>query len=371
VHIDEISEIILGLILKLKERNEGLVSELWIDNKIISETRNKYISINYTDLIVQAKILLSKENDEKRRDYLSKLITSLEYQLGNIKIDDLIQFYKNTIDFELKPLSDIKVNSLHEDLIRLEKDFQMDRHQVLKDASVAPDKLLEIFKQYLKIYKNRLPDYLNTEGNFDYEVVSEAPWGAFNSHVAPYKSKLTLNSAVGITTFDLKHFAVHEAYGGHHTELCFKDKLLVESNRGEHGFVLVYSPQVFISEGIAEAAFELFGYAQDFTIQEKIINAYQNLSFALTNKAVFMYYNDKESKEKIETYIDSFNMGKIGKQNITSFVFDPVFGKYPAIYLSAKEFVLSLYKNAKDKKPFLLDIYKNPCTPTRLIQKYS
>lgn len=368
--LDTVSEYILGLVLKIKGKNPGLISELWIDTKTVDQIKEKYEDVSTDELISKTDDLIKIESDVYRKDYLYKLLNSIKHQLLLDKDGDLKNYYENTLDFEIAELTESQIESYNQALINLEKETKLTRFEVIKKSLVPTEVLTDKFNKYLEYYKNRLPKYLETSGEFDIEVVNEAPWGAFNSHIAPFKSKLTLNSSIGITTFDLKHFAVHEAYGGHHTELSLKDGLLIDHGRGEHGFVLVYSPQVFISEGIAEAAFEIFGYDEEFTSEEKVINAYQNLSFALSNKAAFMYHNAHISKDDVTKYIENYKMGDLGTKNITNFVFDTVFGKYPAIYLSAKKFILDLYNTTGRKKELLLDIYKNPCTPSRLKRQY-
>ena len=90
----------------------------------------------------------------------------------------------------------------------------------------------------------------------------------------------------------------------------------------------------------------------------------------LTNKAVFMYHNNEKSKEDVEAYIDTFDMGSVGKANIVNFVTDPAFGKYPAVYNASKQFMLKAYSKASDKEAFLKQVYTTPCTPQLLLEKY-
>jgi len=59
--------------------------------------------------------------------------------------------------------------------------------------------------------------------------------------------------------------AAHEGYPGHHTEFSVKEwKLNLESNQFEHSILLLNSPKLIISEGIAEMAVNML-----FTYQEQ------------------------------------------------------------------------------------------------------
>lgn len=369
--LDNISEKIFALILKIKEKNEGLVSEIWIDEDTVKEIGNKYANLEPQEIISEAKTLLPQEKDTSRKEYLQKLLASIEFQLSDKESDSLADFYETTFSYNLKEVDDIEIDLVKSNLEKLEKDNKLYRHEVIKKLKVNPDQLIDVFKKYLSVYSRKLPEYLQTKAEFDYEVVEKAPWGAFNHHTAPFTSRLTLNSSAGLTTLNMKLLAVHEAYGGHHTELSLKDSLLIEQGRGEHGFVLIYSPQVFISEGIAEAAFEMFRYESELDVEEQICRTYLELSNALTNKAVFMYHNENKQKAELEEFIDKFDMGSVGKANIVNFVTDPSFGKYPAVYGTAKRFILGLYNNTKNKEEFLKLVYTQPCTPQLLLEKYS
>jgi len=90
------------------------------------------------------------------------------------------------------------------------------------------------------------------------DEVDDAPWWAFNYYEGELRSRVVVNAAALTTPFDLVGLAAHEAYPGHHTEHAVKEQLLIR-DRGflEEAIQLVPTPQVVVSEGIAEIGLDL------------------------------------------------------------------------------------------------------------------
>lgn len=87
------------------------------------------------------------------------------------------------------------------------------------------------------------------------EVVDDAPWMAYCEYLGAYRSRITVNTSLPGTPFELSRLAMHETYPGHHAERAVKERDLVRG-RGlvEETLALTHSPQSVVSEGIAEAA---------------------------------------------------------------------------------------------------------------------
>ncbi len=90
------------------------------------------------------------------------------------------------------------------------------------------------------------------------EEVHDEPWWAFNYYQGDLRSRVVVNADTLTTPFDLVGLAAHEAYPGHHTEHAVKEQLLIR-DRGclEEAIQLVPTPQVVVSEGIAEIGLDL------------------------------------------------------------------------------------------------------------------
>ena len=373
MHIDDVSKNIVTLALYLNENHEGLVSEIWLAPELIEELKEASKRIDVNKTIKDTRIQITKEKDSVRKQVLSELLTSLKYQIDffkDSKACSLSEFYKQTYGYELDEVSDSYIAKVLDELKFLENQYSLNRHLVLKRLSVTKDELVEKFKKYLENTKKSLPEWFTHYCDFNVDTVDTAPWAGFNSHKAPFKSTITLNTSSGLTVMDLKHMAMHEAFGGHHTELSYKDNLLINEQKGEHGLVLVYSPMTFISEGIAEATFDILGFNKDLTPEERINYKHMELTFVLMNKTAFMFTGRNASIQEIRNYLTQFDVGEQAIKNILDFVTDKVFGKYAPVYHSAKKFIIDHYNKSQNKEEFLPYVFKSPCTLAVLNEKF-
>ena len=86
-----------------------------------------------------------------------------------------------------------------------------------------------------------------------YEVVTDQPWSGFNYYEGDYRSRVAINADLPHRLSHLPHLVAHEAYPGHHTEHCRKERGLVErAGRTEHTVFLVNTPECLMAEGLAD-----------------------------------------------------------------------------------------------------------------------
>jgi hypothetical protein len=86
-----------------------------------------------------------------------------------------------------------------------------------------------------------------------YEVVTDQPWSGFNYYEGDYRSRVAINADLPHRLGHLPHLVAHEAYPGHHTEHCRKERGLVErAARTEHTVFLVNTPECLMAEGLAD-----------------------------------------------------------------------------------------------------------------------
>jgi hypothetical protein len=90
-----------------------------------------------------------------------------------------------------------------------------------------------------------------------YEVVTDQPWSGFNYYEGNYTSRVAINADLPHRMGQLPHLVAHEAYPGHHTEHCRKERGLVErASRLEHTVFLVNTPECLMAEGLADLGVE-------------------------------------------------------------------------------------------------------------------
>ncbi len=99
---------------------------------------------------------------------------------------------------------------------------------------------------------------LPTEEVVEVQTVTQKPFSAANWYLGNYRSRMEVNTDFPINPTRLIDLMCHEGYPGHHVEATLKEQQLYRE-RGylEQAIMLVISPQLVISEGIAMLAFEM------------------------------------------------------------------------------------------------------------------
>jgi hypothetical protein len=90
-----------------------------------------------------------------------------------------------------------------------------------------------------------------------FEVVEDAPWAALHQHAGTHRSVVRINRGARLRAGQLVQLVAHEAYPGHHAELCrMQDGPLGGVRHREHEVSLVLSPCSVVSEGLADTGLQ-------------------------------------------------------------------------------------------------------------------
>lgn len=375
MHIDLLSTKLIQIALYLDRKIPGIVSEIWIDQNQLKELQSAIIpDSQLASHIAKTKEEVNQLDDQRRKTYLLAMIDSIEYQIQAISSpwQSFSEFSKNAFGFEMKRVTDNEIHQIEQKIHELEKKLGMTQQQVFEKNSLQASEYQTTFEEFVDKAKQVLPTYITDfpDEGFEFEVVQDKPWSAFNTHLAPFRSKLTLNSDVSFTQLDLYRLAFHEAYGGHHSELSQKDRLLTEDGKGEHGLVVTFSPQTFVSEAIAEGIFVLLGGLTPKNNELLLGWYYDRLIFAAQNVATFWYFDDHLSREEIKKKLEQFALSKQSIQYIVNFSTDELFGKYAPVYYSAFNFLEHLYNNTQKKEKLIRTLFTQPCTPQLLRDEF-
>ncbi|MBI2464641.1 hypothetical protein HYV64_00725 [Candidatus Shapirobacteria bacterium] len=371
--IDSVSENLFKIALYLEKLIPGMVSEVWIDDDLLNHLKNNLPDqSNVLDLICQTKSLIREILDEKRKQYLKEVLQSLEFQINSA--DKKLPYEvisEKTFGYKITRVGEKDIRIIEEKIRDLETKIGLSRQEIYIKNLVNPEEYKSVFEKNIQTVKDKLPASILDfpDGGFLFETTINKPWSAFNSHIAPFKSKLTLNTDLHFNTYDLFRLSSHEAYGGHHSELSNKDKLLVERGFGEHGLVINLSPQTFISEAIAEGIYILLKIADESNLEEQLTWYYNRLTFALQNLATFLYNDDGKSVEEIRKTISEYYISDATVNLIVNFSTDPVFGKYAPVYYSAFNFLSDLFQKSLNKNELIETLFTKPCTPELLTKK--
>lgn len=145
----------------------------------------------------------------------------------------------------------------------------------------------------------------------------------------------------------------------------------MEEGRGEHGLVVTFSPQTFISESIAEGMYVLLGLLDQNDPVYKLGWYYDRLTFALQNLATFMFFDDKMAKDEIIEALAEYGVTDKTKGYIVNFSTDPLFGKYAPVYYSAFNFIQDLYQATSKKDELVATLFTKPCIPDLLVSEFT
>lgn len=203
------------------------------------------------------------------------------------------------------------------------------------------------------------------------KVVNNKKYGASTRYLGNYTSLLEINEDIPFNFFQLLPLIVHELYPGHHTEFCLKEKNLVKRKKFFENYVfLLNSPQLVISEGLGEVAFDLIfspsqaaGWMKDniyniFDINIKDVDLkslikasrYNSLDQVSSNAAVML--KNGYSKNVVKEYIKKYTLQPEVMldhmiKNLGSSDFEKV---YSFTYYHGEKIVLDFLNNDIDKR---------------------
>ena len=375
MNIDHISQQIIKIALYLDNKVPGIVSEIWLSDEKVKELKSSLPNDNQIDDVISTAFNDLKDlNDKRRQQYLGGILNSLKYQIKSINQTDFSysRFAQHSFGFQIERVGEQEIRGIEVELSKLEKKTGLTRQQTFQKHKLSVEEYEATFKQFVSEAKKVLPKFVINfpDEGFLFEVVTNKPWSAFNSHIAPFKSKLTLNSDVSFTKLDLYRLAFHEAYGGHHSELSHKDLLLTQQEKGEHGLVITFSPQTFVSEAIAEGVYVLLGGLDKNDDDPMVGWYYDRLIFALQNAATFWFFDDGLPKDEIKEKLKQYAVSDKTTENILNFSTDELFGKYAPVYYSAFNFIQGLYEGTDKKDMLIKTLFTKPCTPSLLTEEF-
>lgn len=375
IALDTHSTNLIKIALYLDQKVPGIVSEIWIGDEHVAELKSHLpAETEIENFISKTQSDISSLRDVRRQTYLREVVDSLAYQIKNLHVEKFsyADFSQHTFGFRIERVSETEIRNIEQQLSHLASKTGLTRQQIFQKYHINIADYQSTFASFVANAKEKLPQFISDfpDEGFLFEVVTSKPWSAFNSHIAPFKSKLTLNSDVGFTKLDLHRLAYHEAYGGHHSELSHKDVLLTQQARGEHGLVITFSPQTFMSEAIAEGIYVLLG-GLDTTNDDQMVGwYYDRLIFALQNAATFWFFEDGLERDEIKSKLQRYAISEKTIENVLKFSTDSLFGKYAPVYFTAFDFLQRIYAATDQKEALIKTLFTQPCTPQLLISEF-
>jgi hypothetical protein len=184
----------------------------------------------------------------------------------------------------------------------------------------------------------------------EYEVVTDKPWSGFNYYLGGYRSRVAINADLPVRKSDLPKLVAHEAYPGHHTEHCRKERLLVEgATRDEHTIFLVNTPECLMAEGLADLgvrvavgrawgawAQEIYadlGIAFDGALAEAVSRAGAPLNNVRQDAAI-MLHDREEAEDDVVAHLARWGLiSEERARKSLAFLTDPLWRAYTSTYV--------------------------------------
>ncbi len=390
----------LLLALRIDKHIKGYVDFYFGPKKLRKIVDNEAIT-SPKKLLLDSKTLLeqlgSQGYDKKRERYLEKMLiamrTSVEL-LSRIEISFKEQFLR-LYDVDLQPVNESELDNLKEEYNEaysgpgsLEK-----RMTDLRVRRTVPEgKVFELFKKALNITRERTKElFFNLLPQKERIVLElaknndKAKWSYYNWYMGNFCSRIEVNPNYNIYWTGFLFVAAHEGYPGHHMEFTIKEqKLYRELNQFEHSILLLHSPKLIISEGIADLAVKMLfsnREAVEIGLRELCPDSSNEDSLEIMmaqnkvkGKLTLFWYNfayhaliDKYDDEELMRYGTNFEIfNKETIKNQLKRISNPVYSKNAFLYNLGTNLIKHKYGDPPSVKDFRY-LLINPILPSDLI----
>lgn len=401
IKLTKFGEEFLKLALRINKHIKGYV-DFYIGPQRISKIVDNESKTSPNKLLKDCNSLLNqlgKQGYDNRRElYINKLLiamrTSIERILG-IKIpfkDLFLRFYDTKFQITNETVLKNLKEEFHEaySSSRTLKEI-MDDIRVKRMIHV--NNVFNFFNKALNIVKNKTKelfgDLLPQEERIIIDLIenlnnNKPKWAYYNWYLGNYCSRIQVNPYHDIYWTSLLSSAAHEGYPGHHMEFVIKENLLChELQQFEHLILILNTPKLIISEGIATVAINtLFSYHKqaEISLKEFCLDRMKEDSLEMIKKQLiirnkinlfwlnFGYYAlvEKWSKVKLFRYADSYEI--FSSENINNQIIllkNPVYSTATFSYKIGSNLIMNRFGEFPSIRNFL-DLLKNPLLPSDL-----
>lgn len=382
----------LRLMLEVDKHKEGFV-DAYFGAPDIAETAKNSPLIPIPELQSQLDDLSSSLNDpdSQRQAFVTGMITSAKTIL-RLASDEPLSFHDEArLIFDIEP-------ELVDEARFDEAQAQLDT--LLPGTGTIPERLQAYLRHYEmdssqldKTIELALPetrkrtaefiDLVDGEG-FEYSLVKDQVWGAYNWYQGNGQSLIEFNTDVPVNALRILDLCAHEGYPGHHTENMLKEKYLYQDlGRAEHAAVLLYSSSAVIAEGIATTALEIIfpdnqadAYLDDSLfpkigidphpadVRSAISKARKDISYVPYNAAIRHHTGELTADETVQYIMKYADASKDRATRTLNFFTKSGSRSYVLTYNTGYELIEKASKG--DKPPLFKRLLLEPILPSEL-----
>ncbi|MBY9021436.1 MAG: hypothetical protein KGD67_10275 [Candidatus Lokiarchaeota archaeon] len=267
MELDDFAEAYILLGLRINKHIDGYVEHYYgppklkkiVDSEELSSP-NKLLN-NWKNL----KIKLQNQDFEKKRyRFLDSTLTAIKTILRKLNGESIPYFEQIKNLFNLEPvLYDDNffygLTKKAEELYKGKGTLSERIKRIATQRTIPSDRLLDLYMKAIQLARTRtkevFPKLLPDNEKIELAEVFNQSWLMYCWYKGNYTSKIEVNLSSHHYWTHLLYFACHEAYPGHHTERAVRERLLYrKKGYFESSILLIYSPEMVISEGIGVTA---------------------------------------------------------------------------------------------------------------------
>jgi len=367
--------------------------------KIIDKESIKAPNTLLNDCKTLEKKLFKQGYDKKRERYLEKILISMRTSieiLDGVKIPFKEQFL-GLYDVTLQPVNESELENLKEEFSEAYgRSGSLEEHMndLRVRRKVPENKVFTLFKKALNITEKRtkelFTDLLPKKEQIFIKLVKntnsdDLKWPYYEWYLGDFRSRLEINPYYNMYWTNFLSAAAHEGYPGHHTEFSVKEQRLYrELNQFEYSILMLKSPKLIISEGIADlAANVLFSYRElaEIGLQKFCPDSSKEdsldvlaMQYKAKRKQSLLWYNlayhaliDEWSEEGLIRYANSyeiFNQKDI--RNLLKLISSPTYSTTAFSYNLGSNLIKNKYGEFPSVKNFR-NLLVNPILPSDLL----
>jgi len=211
------------------------------------------------------KTKLQKQDFEKMRyRFLDSTLTAIKTIIRKLNGESIpyLEQVKNYFNLEPVLYDDnffYGLTNKAEDLYKGKGTLSERIKRIATQRTLSLDRLTDLCMKAIQLAKARtkevFPKLLPDNEKIEISEVENQSWHMYCWYKGNYASKIEINTSTYHYWTNLLFYACHESYPGHHTERAVRERLLYcKKGYFESSILLIYSPEMVISEGIGVTA---------------------------------------------------------------------------------------------------------------------
>ena len=276
VKLSKFGEDFLLLVLRIDKHIKGYVDFYFGPEKLRQIVDNESLTAPnklLKDSITLIQQLEAQGYNKGRERYLEKLLTAMKTSIEVLKGSDISikDLFIKLYDVDLQPAKEAELDNLKEefeDAYRGSGSLEERMNKLRITRKIPESKVFKFFKRAVDITEKQTKelfiDLLPKDERIIIDVVKnnnsseKVKWSCYNWYLGKYVSRIEVNPKYQMYWTAFLTYSSHEAYPGHHTEFAIKEERLYrELNQFEHSVLILHSPKLVISEGIAKKAISI------------------------------------------------------------------------------------------------------------------